>query len=175
MEYYFRDVLRLGTDRSRLYSTLVVLANGVGMVLGGWLGDRARHWSPRRGLALVPAGGLIGSAVFLVAGLLTAEAEWTLVCFIAAMGALGMCEGPCWTIAVALGGRRGGTTAALMNTGGNAGGLLAPVVTPQLSQYFGWQVGMGLASLVALLGAVLWVGINPHGGMDTEGQSTASV
>jgi MFS family permease len=166
MQYYFKDVLHLGTERSRLYSTLVVLANGVGMVLGGWLADRAPRWLGRRGLAVVPAAGLVGSAVALVAGLLTSHAGWTLVCFILAMGCLGLCEAPCWTTAVAVGGRRGGTAAGLMNTGGNAGGLLAPVVTPQLSLYFGWQVGMGMASLVAILGAVLWVGIDPEDRLD---------
>jgi dipeptide/tripeptide permease len=53
-----------------------------------------------------------------------------------------------------------------MNTGGNAGGLLAPVVTPFLSGYFGWQVGMGLASLVVFAGAILWLGIDPHARLD---------
>ena len=157
MEYYFKDVLDLGTERSRLYSTLVVLANGVGMVLGGWLTDRAARWAGRTGHALIPIAGFVGSAVVLIAGLMASSAEVTLGCFIAAMAALGMCEGPSWTMAVLVGGRRGGTTAALMNTGGNAGGLLAPVITPQLSHYFGWQVGMGLASLVALGGAALWL------------------
>jgi MFS family permease len=171
VEYYFKDVLHLSTNRSRLYSTLAILANGVGMILGGWLADRASGWSSRNGIALVPTAGMIGSAVFLVAGLLTSRHELTLVCFIAAMGALGMCEGPCWTIAVALGGARGGTAAGLMNTGGNAGGLLAPVVTPLLSRYFGWQVGMGLAGLVALLGAALWVGIGRRAEQNTAGTS----
>jgi dipeptide/tripeptide permease len=86
------------------------------------------------------------------------------------MAALGMCEGPFWTVAVALGGSRGGTTAAYMNTGGNAGGLLAPVVTPQLSAYFGWQIGMGLASVVAFVGALLWVGIDPDAQLDTTSE-----
>jgi MFS transporter, ACS family, D-galactonate transporter len=162
MQYYFDKVLHLGVERSRLYSTLVVLASGLGMVLGGWLADRTSAWPGRGGRALVPVAGLLGSAVVLAAGLLTTHPELTLVCFALAMAALGMCEGPFWTTAVEMGGRRGGTTAGLMNTGGNAGGLLAPVVTPQLSLYFGWQVGMGLAGLIAVLGAVLWVGIDPR-------------
>jgi dipeptide/tripeptide permease len=87
------------------------------------------------------------------------------------MVALGMIEGPSWTTAVELGGQRGGTAAGLMNTGGNAGGLLAPVVTPQLSLWFGWQVGMGLAALVALIGALLWLGIDAR----TRGREDFSI
>jgi MFS family permease len=160
MQYYFQDVLDLGKERSRLYSTLVVLGNGVGMVLGGWLADRTARWPGRFSRALVPVSGFIGSAAVLMAGLMTTHAQLTLVCFIGAMVALGMIEGPSWTTAVQLGGRRGGMAAGVMNTGGNAGGLLAPVVTPQLSLWFGWQVGMGLAALVALVGAALWLGID---------------
>jgi MFS family permease len=162
LQYYFKDVLKLGTDRSRLYTALVVLANGVGMVVGGWLADRVAAG----GRALVPVAGLLGSAVALVAGLVTARADLTLVCFIAAMVALGMCEGPCWTTAVVLGGRHGGTAAGLMNTGGNAGGLLSPVLAPQLSVYFGWKVGMGMAAVVAVLGAAFWLGIDPRARLD---------
>jgi MFS transporter, ACS family, D-galactonate transporter len=163
VEYYFNTVLELTTERSRLYSTLVNLSSGVGMVVGGWVMDRAMRLG-RFGHAIVPVAGLTGSAVVLMLGLWTSHPELTLACFSLAMGALGMCEGPFWTMSVLMGGRRGGTTAAFMNTGGNAGGLLAPVLTPQLSHYFGWQVGMGLASLVALGGAALWVGIaSPSG------------
>jgi MFS family permease len=164
--YYFKEVLELSKDRSRLYSALVLLASGVGMALGGWLADRTSRWRGRGGRAFVPVVGLIGSGVVLLLGLMTAQAEVTLICFAGAMAALGMCEGPFWTTAVEIGGRRGGTTAALMNTGGNAGGLLAPVLTPQLSQYFGWRVGMGLASLVVVVGALLWVGIDPRSRLD---------
>lgn len=162
MEFYFDSVLELGKDRSRLYSTLVVLASGLGMVLGGWLTDRTLSLRGRGGRALVPVTGLLASGVVLLAGLWTSHAELTLLCFAGAMAALGACEAPFWTTAVEIGGRRGGTTAALMNTGGNAGGLLAPVVTPSLSLYFGWQVGMGLASLVVFVGALLWLGIDPR-------------
>jgi MFS family permease len=168
MQYYFKEILDLSTQRSRLYSTLVIVASGLGMVAGGWLADRAAGWWRRWGHALVPMAGLVGSAVALLAGLATSHPERTLLCFVAAMTFLGMCEAPFWTMAVAVGGRRGGTTAAVMNTGGNFGGLLSPEVTPQLSLYFGWKVGMGLASVVALAGAVLWLGIAPRPAGDRE-------
>ena len=52
-----------------------------------------------------------------------------------ALAAVGACEAPIWTTAVELGGRRGGTAAGICNTGGNAGGLLAPIVTPLVSNW----------------------------------------
>ena len=46
---------------------------------------------------------------------------------------------------------------------GNAGGLLAPVLTPLISQHFGWQAGLGLACGVCLVGAVLWFWVDASG------------
>ena len=54
-----------------------------------------------------------------------------------------------------------GFSAAIQNTGGNAGGLLAPFVTPLLSKYFGWQAGLGLAGIFCIAGATLWYWIDP--------------
>jgi cyanate permease len=39
--------------------------------------------------------------------------------------------------------------------------LLAPVVTPLFSHYFGWRMGINLASLFCLVGAALWWWIDP--------------
>ena len=52
----------------------------------------------------------------------------------------------------------------IFNTGGNAGGALAPVVTPLVSQAFGWMWGIGLGSLACLGGVVLWFWIDPGEG-----------
>jgi dipeptide/tripeptide permease len=71
-----------------------------------------------------------------------------------------MSEGPFWASAVELGGRRGGSSAALFNTGGNAGGLLAPFVTPWVGERFGWGSAVALGALICLVGVVLWFWID---------------
>ena len=58
-EYYFK-VRGLGANDSRLYSSLLTLTMGVGMVSGGWLTDWVRQrFRHGRGLVLVPVGGLL--------------------------------------------------------------------------------------------------------------------
>jgi MFS family permease len=159
MEYYFRTVLNLGKEDGRTYSTILTLAMAAGMFGGGWLTDALeRRWGRRRGRALVPVAGLLASALFLWLGLLTRQTGAVVTCFSLAMLAVGTCEGPFWTTAVELGGRRGGAAAAICNTGGNAAGLLAPVVTPMVSDLLrlGWAAGFGLASYICVFGAVLW-------------------
>jgi MFS family permease len=162
MHYYFQDVLHLEAERSRYYAGILFLAQAAGMAGGGWLADRAQHrYGLRLGRALVPVGGMLGSAGFLILGLLAAEPGWIVLWFALAMAAIGACEGPFWTTAIELGGVRGGTAAGLCNTGGNAGGLLAPIVTPWVSRIAGWPAGISLGSLVCVLGVCLWWWIDP--------------
>src|ERR1043165_6791516 len=81
------------------------------------------------------------------------------------------CTPPIWTAAVEIGGVQGGTTAAIVNTGGNLGGFIAPFLTPIVSHavrnYFGlsdqagWQWGISLAGIFCLSGAALWGLIRP--------------
>jgi MFS family permease len=161
-QYYFETVLGLGKDIGRRNAALLPLAMGVGMFAGGWLADRATaRVGSSRGSAFVAAAGLFLAAVVLGAGLLSRDATLALACFAVSMACAGASEGPFWTTAVALGGRRGGASAAILNTGGNAGGLLAPVVTPLFSHYLGWEGGIGLACVMGVLGAVLWYGVDP--------------
>ena len=85
-----------------------------------------------------------------------------------ALAAVGAAEAPVWTTAVELGERQGGTAAGICNTGGNAGGLLAPILTPWLSQQFGWHASFGAASLFCLVGAALWFWVDPQPQADPE-------
>ena len=94
---------------------------------------------------------MIGVWRFLVLGF------WDL----ALPGVVGACEGCFWSSAVEVGGRLAGTAAAIMNTGGNGGGMLAPVITPWVSKYLHWQLGIGLGGLLCLLGALCWFWIDP--------------
>jgi dipeptide/tripeptide permease len=43
-----------------------------------------------------------------------------------------------------------------MNTGGNAGGMLAPILTPLIARHFGWEGGLYFGSFVVLLGVGAW-------------------
>jgi sugar phosphate permease len=163
MDYYFKGVLRLDEHESRFYAALPPLAMMVSMPLGGWVSDRlSQVYGYRVGRSLVPVVGMIASAVLLYAGISATQPGWIVLWFALALAAVGACEGPFWTTAVEVGGARGGTSAGICNTGGNLGGILATSLTPLVSAYFGWFVGLSLGSLVCLLGVVLWLWIDPQ-------------
>ena len=149
MHYYFEEVLHVGKGASRWYATVLYLAMAAGMFLGGWLADRlSRSWGRRTGGCAVVVGGMLLGAALLGVGLLASVPGWIVVWFGLALAAVGATEGPFWATAIELGGRQGGTAAGIFNTGGNAGGVLAPVVTPLVSRACGWLWGIGLGSLV---------------------------
>jgi len=160
---YFTDVLKVGEDRSRSYAAIPPLAMAVGMPLGGWLSDwiQLRYgWRAARvGLGFVT---MSISAGLLWVGVQTTEPIASLICLSLSLGVLGMIEGPFWATAVEVGGARGGFSAAVVNTGGNGIGLIAPIATPFISESLGlgWQAGITVASVVCLGGAVCWLGIN---------------
>ncbi len=165
MHFYFDDVLKVGKAESRLYSTVLYVAMAAGMFGGGWLSDYfQRAWGRRAGRAAVAAGGMVLGAGFLVCGLLAAEPGWIVLWFAVALAAVGATEGPMWATALELGGRHGATAAGVFNTGGNAGGVIAPILTPVVSKALGWIWGIGLGSLVCLAGVCLWFWINPAEG-----------
>jgi MFS family permease len=170
MQYYFDKVLGLGKADGRLYATIPAVAMAVGMAAGGWLTDRAQgRWGARRGRVAVPMSGMLLSAALLGAGVLCREPVWIVTCFSLALAALGSSEGAFWTTAVDLGGERAGVAAAIVNTGGNAGGALAPWLTPRISVVLGWHGALIVACVFCVVGAVLWAWVDPDEGCDALG------
>lgn len=162
MDYYFKDQLRLPDEVRRTYAGIPFLAMAVGMALGGYVSDLlVRAYGPRTGRAIVPVVGMLGGAAFLVLGIVLRRPEWIVVCFSVALAGVGGAEAPTWTTAVELGGRRGGLAAGICNTGGNAGGLVAPVLTPFIAARFGWEPAIAVGGGVCLAGVLLWRWIDP--------------
>src|SRR5262249_13803299 len=159
--------LGLGKADGRLYATIPAVAMAVGMAAGGWLTDRAQQrWGARRGRVVVSMSGMILSAALLGAGVFCREPASIVTCFSLALASLGTSEGAFWTTATDLGGDRAGISAAIVNTGGNAGGALAPWLTPRISLAFGWNAALIVACVFVFAGAILWAWIDPDDGLE---------
>jgi MFS family permease len=165
MTYYFQTVLHLPEATSRYYAAIPPVAMALGMPLGGWISDHVeRVVGTRRGRAIVPMAGMTAGALLLILGAVAGEPGWIVFWFALALAAVGASEGPFWATAVELGGRRGGSSAAFFNTGGNAGGMLAPVITPLVGGLFGWGWAVAVGGIVCLAGVALWFWIDPAEG-----------
>ena len=162
MQYYFDSVLNVGTDTSRLYATIIALAMAAGMISGGWVTDRlVQRLGLRAGRAAVPVVGMIGGAVFLVVGVMAKDPMWVMIWFSVGVFAATSAEAASWMTAVELGGARGTTAAAMLNTGGNIGGVIAPILTPFVGTTLGWPWAVALGAAISLSGAIFWLFVKP--------------
>jgi sugar phosphate permease len=160
MKYYFSDVLHYPEQTSRYFTSVVALAMVVAMPLGGILSDAlVRAWGYQRGRAAVPIIGMLASAVLLFSATRVQGQLAVVTMFFLAHAAIGLCEAPTWVAGLEIGGKSCGTSAAIVNMGGNLGGMFAPIVTVYVAREHGWNAGFLVASLACLLGAALWLGI----------------
>lgn len=160
--YYFGEVRGLGRDQSAIYTTILLLAMAAGMPLGGWVADKL---SVGRGTVagqrIVCMAGMMLSALLLVLGTSATQTFAVVALLALALACCASTEGPFWAAAIEIGGKDSGTASGILNSIGNVGGLLAPVVTPLLAAHYGWASGLYFASFVTLLGASMWLFVSP--------------
>lgn len=160
IEVYFNEVLKQPHEESRAAAFTITMAMAVGMAGGGWASDAlCRRLGQRWGSRAIALAGMGLCVVFCLVGISTAEPQWVVVWFALALGSLGLCEGIFWTTAPALEPRSGGLACALLNTGGNGVGMIAPVLTPLLGDRYGWNTAVVVACAICGVGALLWFGI----------------
>lgn len=130
---------------------------GVMTPLGGFVSDAlVRRFGPKSGRRIVPFIAMPISAICLFVG----PGGWgtfaTVTLLSLALGFSASAEGPFWATAVDIGSGQAGAAGGIMNTGGNAGGMLAPILTPLIARHFGWEGGLYFGSFVVLLGVGAW-------------------
>ena len=160
LDYYFKSVLHVSNADSRRASFYIFLTMGAGMAIGGLsTGVMCRLFGTNRGRRCIVMTGLILGALFARLGVQMEDYLSVSVCLAISMGLLGMCEGVFWTTATDIGGKARGFAGAFLNTVGNIGGFIAPVLTPVLAESMGWPNAISVACVIAGLGGLLWFAI----------------
>lgn len=161
--HYFLNVRELPAEQARLYAMVTTMVMGFTMPMGGLAADLlSRQWGLRWGRASVAGIGMVLAATALTRATGAAEPLVSLAWFVLASAAIGLCDGPSWATAAELGGERGGTSAAVFNTGGNIGGVIATYLSALLGEHLGWSVSLWVGSAVCIVGAAFWLLVDPH-------------
>jgi MFS family permease len=161
--YYFGEIRKMGAQMGALATTVMFVSMAIMSPLGGWLSDRVgRRLGRGMGRRSVSMAGMALSAVLLFWGASGVGVAATVTLLALALGCCTMAEGPFWATAIDLGRDQAGAAGGIMNTGGNVGGMLAPVITPLIAIRFGWAGGLYFASFLVLVGVVTWLGVNPE-------------
>jgi len=152
--------------RGAWLSSTPFLAIAVFSPLGGLVTDRlVGTFGVNRGRAWVGMSGMVLAAVSIGLGAWVDGAAMAIALLALGAGWLYFTVGAYWSSTVDLSKAHAGTLSGLLNTGGNIGGSLSPVLTPWLAEQLGWAAALDFAALVALAGALMWVRIKPGDGL----------
>ena len=150
---YLRDGRGFSPTPMNVIHTVVLLSAAAASILGGQLTD---FLTKRHGLRVGRAIGIAAmplSGIALAVAALTGNAWVAAVAMVVAASAGDLCLSPSWAMCHDVGGDASGTVTAVMNTFGNIGGALSPLVVGYALDWWGsWAIPLLVAAAVAVLG-----------------------
>jgi MFS family permease len=145
-----------------VYASLPLLAGAAGDLLGGSTSDRwAKRFGnlklARRGVAIA---GFLLAGSFIVPATLTHNSMASVLYSCVAVFGLEVTVGVSWAIPLDIGGEYAGSVAAIMNTFGNLGSAVSPILLAYLVGLYGWNIPFLICSVLCVGGAALSIGID---------------
>jgi nitrate/nitrite transporter NarK len=146
------------------FAGLPLVLSVVADITGGIATDAlSRRFGRRAGCCGVGAVAYLAAAIAMLRGALVTDASAAGL-MIALGGAASMLTlAPAWVTAIELGGRNSGTLSATMNTAGQIGGILSPIVLAYIVDRLGsWSMPLQVLSGLYFAAALCWIVINPE-------------
>jgi len=160
---YLVKVLGFSLLGGGLFAALPFLLAGVADIVGGWLTDRlARTHGLRVGRCHLGFGAFLTCAALVFASTLPvpAVAKATLLAF--ALASADLALGACWAVPIDIAPDHAGVITGCMNTLGNLGGLLGPLVVGlAVDRWHSWTFPFYVTAFIYACGAVAWLAIDP--------------
>jgi ACS family glucarate transporter-like MFS transporter len=154
--YYLVTVREFGAQDAGLVTSSQWIAGAVGAALGGWLCDRFCHGVGLRWGCRIPIlAGLLVSGALLIGGSITLNVQAAVIMLVLCFFFNQLTEGAYWSTATAVGGRYAGASCGVLNTGGNAMGIVNALAVPIIAGALGWTFAMAMGGVVAFIGAGL--------------------
>jgi MFS transporter, ACS family, glucarate transporter len=161
---YLAQVRGMNLKASAWFATLPFLAMAIGCPLGGKISDRLTlAFGPRTGRCRLASLGMMLAAVFLALGSFVGSAQMASWVLAGGAGALYLAQSSFWSVSADIAGRSAGSISGFMNMGAQVGGAVTASLTPWIADRFGWTASFLTAAFLCLLGATVWLGVNPAG------------
>jgi MFS transporter, ACS family, glucarate transporter len=134
------------------------IGSGIGGKLASVLGVR---YGVRRGLRIIPLLSLPAAAALQFLAVDAANAYVAVAALALCFAAVEMNEGPYWAAIMHVGRSDAMSVSGLLNTGGNAGGLIATPVVAYLSGRHAWTAAFVIGAAFAIVSAASWLLVDP--------------
>jgi MFS transporter, ACS family, glucarate transporter len=146
-----------------LFAALPFLLAGVADVSGGWLSDHlSRRYGLRAGRCYLGFGAFLTCAVLVFLSTLALPPVGKALLLAFALGSADLALGACWAVPVDIAPAHAGVVTGFMNTLGNLGGFVGPIVVGiAVEQWHSWSYPFYITALVYAAGAAAWLLIDP--------------
>jgi MFS transporter, ACS family, glucarate transporter len=146
-----------------LFAGLPLILSVVSDIGGGWTTDRlCRRFGLRLGRCAVASGANLLAALAMLAGAATADSRVAALLIAVALASSMFTLGPSWAACIDIGGRSSAVVSAAMNTAGQIGGILSPIVLALVVDRFAnWAIPLYLMAGLYLMAAIVWLAVRP--------------
>jgi ACS family glucarate transporter-like MFS transporter len=139
---------------------------GAAAAVGGRLSDRLRmRYGDRWGVRILPLVALPLAALFLYLTVALANPYWAIAAMCLAFACVELNEGNFWGVAMRLEPNDSMASTAVLNMGGNLGGVIGTYFIARLTAAEGgWGVVFATGAATSVIAALLWLTIDPGRG-----------
>jgi len=157
------------------FAGLPFVLAGAADLAGGWLTDRlSLSYGLRAGRFYLGCTAFGACALLLVGSTRAASPVAKAVLLALALAGADLALAACWAVCLDIGARYAGIVTGAMNTFGNLGGFVGPLVVGYaLERGSSWSVPFSITAAVYALGALLWLAIDPHRQLQGSSRGTS--
>lgn len=148
-------------------ASLPFLAAAVAAAAGGKLSDKLCTCFGDRGLRALPLAALPSAALFLYLTITAVSPYWAVAALSLAFACVELTEGPFWAAAMRCAPANSMQATAVLNTGGNLGGVVATPIIAALSATHSWPSVFATGAVLSVVAAALWIWIDVAGSSET--------
>lgn len=167
---YLENVRGMKATQLGLLAGLPLLLSVLADLLGGLATDYAtKRFGLRWGRSSVGLAAFAAAAIFMGAGAAASDVTVGAVLIALAAASSNFPLGAAWGAAVDIGGNRSGMVSACMNTAGQVGGFLSPIVLALVVRSFSnWAMPLYATAILYGIGALCWFVIDASKPLEIE-------
>jgi len=146
------------------FASLPFMLAGLANLAGGWTTDRlARTSGLRHARVTLGCLSFATSAALIIASTMASGAVVKAVLLAMALGSADFALSACWAVCLDIGAAHAGVVTAVMNSIGNIGGFVGPIVVGYMvDRWHSWTMPLYLTAAVYAFGAIAWLAIDPN-------------
>ncbi len=160
---YLIKVLGFSRLATGFFGSLPFLLAGIADLVGGWLTDAwTRRHGLRAGRCYLGFAAFLTCAAFLLESTFVASPVVKAVLIAMALASADLALGACWAVPIDIAPDHAGVIPGFMNTLGNIGGLIGPMVVGiAVDRWGSWTIPFYITASIYAFGAFAWLAIDP--------------